>query len=851
MPRHLPFPALTLLLGLLGLSPFCPTSTAQDSLPLPLPAALPPPIESTPSSLPSAPPPPSGFTTDAPIQPLPTVSLNRPSSASTATSTSSSRQFIVYGPELRIRSGLAARCDEIAAELNRLLRTQDPWVHPIVVQILTLGPNDPPDLGITSQSSQLENEGFHLQLTVPERNGLKPADLKRELVRLLLTERILRTHKSVTSNREPLLPYWIHTGVMAALDFRHRTRPSAVFAAIFKSGQVYGIEQILDSQPALLDGLSRTIYETSCCALVLALLDQPEGPRLFSRFLSSLASDPKPEREMLSQWFPGLAESDASLNKWWSLQLASLASPSIAETLSPTESAQLLDRALTFYLSADPASLPTPRSVTSIASQRPAAAPLPVPSPTPVIALPSTSLTPTSNPPKPTSATTTAASKPKPKPKPKPAPSVADTAAEEPAEMEETDEASKGPGLFRRLLGFGGGSMDEEDDEPSEPENTPPAPTTTAETSTKPESESKPATKPTAETTDADAPEEGMTREQRRELRRLEEARKDEERRLKKLAEDDAKAAEKAAKEAMEAEQAAAKAAAKEAEKAAEKAKNQPSPAPAKPAEPAPAPAKSKPKADPEPATEKPAESPPKGSLLNPLKWFRGKKSEDPPPAEPQASTQPLIPRNLLGLSQARFIQAPATTNPEPTPPAPVAPLNPETFTAPPLPPLVGLDPTQPPAPTTPAAAPTVPTAAPPVGIAYPIEDFAVILAQPDRDRLLKQASLSLQDLTFRGNVLFRDLARDYALLIKDMQDGKTKDLEAKLVALRQRAIETYQTACAVQDHLDWYEASQSKEYSGLFEDFLTLPERIKEELPPRLDPISNYLDQVERQLSR
>lgn len=815
----------------------------QEPLPLPLPAPIPAPIESAAP----APLPPPRFDLPAqpvPTQALPTVSMARPSpGGGTTSSTSSSRQFIVHGPELRVRSGLAARCDEVAAELSRLLRTQDPWVHPIVVQIQALTATDRPDLGITSQSSQLENGGFHLQLTVPERNGLKPADLKKELVRLLLTERILRTHRSVTSNREPLLPYWVHTGVMAALDYRHRTRPSAVFAAIFKSGQVYGIEQILDSQPANLDGLSRTIYETSCCALVLALLDQPEGPRLFGRFLAALATETKPEREMLTQWFPGLAESDASLNKWWSLQLAALASPSVAETLPPTESAELLDRALTFFVSGNAAELPAPRSVTSIASQRPDAPP--ELEPAPIATLPMAAVL---GPIPQASATPPAAAKPAAKTASKPRTPAVTAATPAPASEEtESESEAKSPGLLRRMLTFGFGSKDEED-EGAEP---------TAETAAE-KVAAAPATK-AAPTATPEAVDEGeMTREQRRELRRLEEERKDEERRLQKLAEEQAKEAERAARTAMEAEKAAEKEAAKSMaapKAAAEK-------APAKKPEPAPA--------TPSPAAEKPAEAPSKGGGLNPFRWFRGKKAEEPPAADKGASLRPQSPlgplmvaempvirRNLLGLEQGRFIQAvaPPASASEPELPTPVEPLSPETLAPPPLPPMVGLGEAGMPGglvePMPFGTVPPVAGAQPELGIAYPIEDYAVILAQPDRDRLLKQASLSLQDLTFRGNVLFREIARDYGLIIKDMQEGKTKDLDGKLAALRKRSIETYLAACAVQDHLDWYEASQSKEYSGLFEDFLTLPERINEELPPRLDPISTYLDQVESQLNR
>ena len=135
--------------------------------------------------------------------------------------------------------------------------------------------------------------------------------------------------------------------------------------------------------------------------------------------------------------------------------------------------------------------------------------------------------------------------------------------------------------------------------------------------------------------------------------------------------------------------------------------------------------------------------------------------------------------------------------------------------------------------------------------VPFPIEDFAVVMGHPEKQRLLSQMRLALQDVAVRGNVLFRDIANDYISVINELSVGKTKGADEKLKALRKRAVESYVKACAVQDHLDWYEATQSTRYSGLFEDFLTLPDRVREELPPRNDPISKYLDEVEALLGR
>jgi hypothetical protein len=820
------------------LSALMPAVAQVEDLPLPLPQALPP-------SLPSVPSPPPAL--DAQVRPVPGV-VSKPSASAPLSSTSSSGQFIVYGPDLRVRSGIASKCEEISQELAGLLRTPDPWVLTIVVQIKPLTPTDPRDLGITTQVSALSHGGFHLQLNVPERSGLRPADFRRELIRLLLSERILRTHKRLANEeRARLVPPWVHTGVLKALDYRLRGRPSAEFAAIFKSGKIYGIEEILEAVPTGLDGLSRTIYETSCCALMLAVIDQPEGPLRFSRFLAALAQEDKPQRDLLKQWFPGLAESDTSLNKWWSLQLASLASPSMSETLDPTQTAELLDRALTFLVPVVPdQKLPEPTVVASITSQRPAA--LPEPS---QVEAEKTSLVETASPktaPAPTKkasgssqaskpATKSVSSRPKDIPA---APAVAATVTD--SDTEEDKDKSK-RGFLRNLLPFNLGGSDKMEEEA--------APETADKKAT--QSEPEPEAKPTKEQLAA-------AKAREKELKKVQDQEAKEKAALERAEREKAEK-EKAAQEKAEKEQQAMAAA--EAKKA-----DQPPPAEPEPKTKT-APVKETAKAAEEPTAEEKSRMP----SLNPFKWFRGgkdKSKEEAPKEEtqkdgPEEASVPVLDddehtaayawsppttvrgesrvvRDLLGISRGRFIQAPVKPGSVAAPELPAAAAPPPVVMREQADLLTLPEPPQP---------PTAPLVMSGTTISFPIEDYAVVLAHPNKEQLLAQARLSLQSLAIRGNALFREIASEYQKVIADLSAGKTKDMDTRLKALRKRAVDTYVQACAVQEHLDWFEATQSTRYSGLFEDFLTLPERVRDELPPRQDPISKYLDEVETQLGR
>lgn len=268
----------------------------------------------------------------------------------TGSSTSANKQFTIHGADLNARSTFILLCEESAGTLGKLLKDDGRFLLPIVVVLKT-----PPDISLTGPAvttsiSELSYGGFHFQMTVQLRNDFRSEDFTMELVRVLLAERILRNHKSLQTTRQRVLPDWLLTGVSEAMDFRSRARPSLLFSAVFKSGQVYSIDRIIDADPAQLDAMARGIYEASSCALVLTLLDQPDGPVRFTRFLDALAQDNKSDRDLLKKHFPTLGVSKNSLEKWWTLQMAALATPSPLETLSLSETEVLLDKALTLHV---------------------------------------------------------------------------------------------------------------------------------------------------------------------------------------------------------------------------------------------------------------------------------------------------------------------------------------------------------------------------------------------------------------------------------------------------------------------------------------------------------------------
>ncbi|MCB1211059.1 MAG: hypothetical protein KDK97_17180, partial [Verrucomicrobiales bacterium] len=449
-------------------------------------------------------------------------------------STSTSGQFVVYGDDLRVRSILGSRCEEISRALSVLLKDQDPWILPIVVLLRTASePPKPGDHAVSVTVSQLEQGGFHLQVNVQVREDLRPADFRRELVRVLLAERVLRRKTDASPVRQPLVPEWMVNGVVDAMDYRQRSRPSALFGAVFKSGKIYGIEEIISATPGDLDALSRTIYDTSCCALVLTLLDQPEGGMRLGKMLAALGTDPRPEREILNQWFPNLAMADSSLNKWWSLQMASLATPGYSETMDPTATMKALREATTIRFEAPAKDAPKPRTILPpLPGEKPVLPPAPAMQATLAADAPPIAESPPSRAAEPAS--------------PKPAPKKTSTVPkkvvakeEEPETPPEEESTTKRVGLLSRMFGRSNG-----DEEPATSEE-------------KPEKKDEPEKEPEPKKDEEAKPE--MTREEKaaarakeKEEREAEEARMKAEREAQREAE--AKAKMDAKEQAAEAE---------------------------------------------------------------------------------------------------------------------------------------------------------------------------------------------------------------------------------------------------------------------------------------------------------
>jgi hypothetical protein len=112
----------------------------------------------------------------------------------------------------------------------------------------------------------------------------------------------------------------------------------------------------------------------------------------------------------------------------------------------------------------------------------------------------------------------------------------------------------------------------------------------------------------------------------------------------------------------------------------------------------------------------------------------------------------------------------------------------------------------------------------------------------------LQKFSQELMLLAVHGNPLLRPVVQDYQQLAAQLALGKNRALAARLAELKILRAKLSARMSEVDDYLNWFEATQLKTQSGLFEDYLNTSSAAVPSIARRKDAFSAYLDAMEEQ---
>ncbi len=112
---------------------------------------------------------------------------------------------------------------------------------------------------------------------------------------------------------------------------------------------------------------------------------------------------------------------------------------------------------------------------------------------------------------------------------------------------------------------------------------------------------------------------------------------------------------------------------------------------------------------------------------------------------------------------------------------------------------------------------------------AFALADYAPMLKLPASREALTVRHNDIISLSTRANVLYRPVMADYEEIFSLLSHGKTHGMRDRLARAEEFRHHALKRSTEIADYLNWFEATQMKTRSGLFDDYLKTVDEISE----------------------
>ncbi len=259
-------------------------------------------------------------------------------------STSTSRQFVVYGADVRVRGAMCDLAERTKSDLVRLLGQRDNWKTTLVINLDYPRANFP-DARIAQLDVSQLGYGLKLQLNLLLTREMQGRSVQRELLRAILVELMYRSRGNIAAGTPYVTPPdWLVEGVLALAPGRDSESDAELLRTIVASKTIAPLEDIVRQKRSQLDAPSRELHSAYARALVQLLLDAPDGRTKFARFIADLPDAPNDAMADLRAHFPETL--GRAPGRWWALSVAQLSAIDRYKMLSAAETGRRLDQAL-------------------------------------------------------------------------------------------------------------------------------------------------------------------------------------------------------------------------------------------------------------------------------------------------------------------------------------------------------------------------------------------------------------------------------------------------------------------------------------------------------------------------
>lgn len=261
---------------------------------------------------------------------------------------SHSEQFKISGGDAATRGTAANLAEETKTELLALTEEKDEWKVPVFID-LRGKPGDPVPRNGTVLKLFFNDTGYEVRVFVNLSRDLQREPFKRAVMTALIYARGLKDRAKEESEIPLNVPPWFSEGMLEANAWRLKQTDRRLYDALFQHGGLFKLNDLFtlsESEFDSIDAASRAAFRVSSGALVMALLEQPDGKDGIRDFLAELPDFQGEMPALLRKHFPELNLSEDSMEKWWALQLANKGTAPLTEAFSVPVTERLLNETL-------------------------------------------------------------------------------------------------------------------------------------------------------------------------------------------------------------------------------------------------------------------------------------------------------------------------------------------------------------------------------------------------------------------------------------------------------------------------------------------------------------------------
>lgn len=129
------------------------------------------------------------------------------------------------------------------------------------------------------------------------------------------------------------------------------------------------------------------------------------------------------------------------------------------------------------------------------------------------------------------------------------------------------------------------------------------------------------------------------------------------------------------------------------------------------------------------------------------------------------------------------------------------------------------------------------------------ISEIKEIIKHEDREKIMEQAMSRFVRTTQFIHPLYRPVAENYLTVMSSLRNGKKNNIPSELEKLELERKNIADKMLAIDSYLDWIEVTGKQNERDGFNQYLRLIRSSKKPPTKRKDPISEYLDAIQREL--